>query len=136
MSRLIRDSDDLTPQSYTLYGIVIRREPKSNFQTIIPFSIENTFEKKEDLKLADNDLVYVFNQSQITTLAAAASAALGTTSSASQNPIATFRAANSSGSSSSSTSSQSSTSPTNGTQPAGAASTSNAGTTGKSIFRK
>jgi protein involved in polysaccharide export with SLBB domain len=128
MSRLIRDTDDLTPQSYTLYGVVIRREPKSNFQTIIPFSIENTFEKKEDLKLADNDLVYVFNQSQIATLAAAASAALGTTSSASQNPIATFHAANSSGSSSS-TSSQASTSPTNGTQPTGATSTSNTGTT-------
>ena len=130
MSRLIRDSDDLTPQSYTLYGVVVRREPKSNFQTIIPFSIENTFEKKEDLKLADNDLVYVFSQSQIATLAAAASAALGTTSSASQNPIATFRAANSSGSSSSSTSSQSSTSPTNGTPPTGGTSTTNAATTG------
>src|SRR6185503_10994457 len=91
--------------------------------------IENTFEKKEDLKLADNDLVYVFNQSQIATLAAAASAALGTTSSASQNPIATFRAANSSGSSSSSTSSQSSTSPTNGTPPTGGTSTGNSGTT-------
>ncbi len=104
MSRLIRDTDDLTPQSYTLYGVVIRREPKSNFQTIIPFSIENTFEKKEDLKLADNDTVYVFNQSEIATLAAAASAALGTTASASQNPLASRSPSSSSSSSSTSAS--------------------------------
>jgi polysaccharide export outer membrane protein len=88
ISHLIRDADDLTPQSYTLYGVVIRRETKSNFQSIIPFSIARTFEGKEDLKLADNDLVYVFNQSEIATLAAAASAALGGTASASQSPLA------------------------------------------------
>jgi polysaccharide export outer membrane protein len=99
MSRLIRDTDDLTPQSYTLFGVVIRRELKSNFQSIIPFSIERTFAGKEDLKLADNDIVYVFNQSEIATLAAAANAALGGTSSASQNPIATFHASTSAGAS-------------------------------------
>jgi protein involved in polysaccharide export with SLBB domain len=88
ISHLIRDADDLTPQSYTLYGVVIRREPKSNFQSIIPFSIARTFEGKEDVKLADNDLVYVFNQSEIATLAAAASAALGGTAAASQSPLA------------------------------------------------
>ncbi len=87
ISRLIRDADDLTPQSYTLYGVVIRREANSNFQSILPFSIARTFAGKEDLKLADNDLVYVFNQSEIATLAAAASAALGNTASASQNPL-------------------------------------------------
>lgn len=88
ISHLIRDADDLTPQSYTLYGVVIRRETKSNFQSIIPFSIARTFEGKEDVKLADNDLVYVFNQSEIATLAAAASAALGGTAAASQSPLA------------------------------------------------
>ncbi len=90
ISRLIRDNDDLTPQSYTLFGVVIRREPKSNFQVVIPFSIERTFAGKEDLKLADNDLVYVFDKSEIATLAAAGNAALGSTSSASQNPLASF----------------------------------------------
>ena len=90
ISRLIRDADDLTPDSYTLYGVVVRREPKSNFRAIIPFSIERTFEKKEDLKLADNDLVYIFSQAEIAALAAAASADLtGTTASA--NPLAALR---------------------------------------------
>jgi polysaccharide export outer membrane protein len=122
MSRLIRDADDLTPQSYTLYGVVIRREPKSNFQTIIPFSIENTFEKKEDLKLAENDTVYVFNQSEIATLAAAASAALGTTASASQNPLAS-KSSSTSGSTSTSPSTSSGTS--SSSQSSGTPSTQN-----------
>jgi polysaccharide export outer membrane protein len=91
ISKLIRDANDLTPQSYTLYGVVVRREPQSNFQLVVPFSIERTFAGKEDVKLAENDLVYVFNQSEIATLAAAASAALGGTSSASQNPLSVLR---------------------------------------------
>ncbi len=90
MSRLIRDADDLTAQSYTLFGVVVRRDPKSNFQSILPFSIERTFEHKEDLKLAQNDQVYVFNQSEAATLAAGAAAALNGAS-ASGNPLATWQ---------------------------------------------
>lgn len=88
ISRLIRDADDLTADSYTLYGVIVRREPKSNFRAIVPFSIERTFEKKEDLKLEDNDQVYVFNQAEIAALAEAASADLNGTTSASANPLA------------------------------------------------
>ncbi|MFL6690113.1 MAG: SLBB domain-containing protein [Alphaproteobacteria bacterium] len=129
MSRLIRDADDLTPQSYTLFGVVIRRELKSNFQSIIPFSIERTFAGKEDLKLADNDIVYVFNRSEIATLAAAANAALGGTSSASQNPIATFHASTSAAASGSqpSSSSGSTGAPTANNGGQGGATTSGAG---------
>lgn len=89
MSHLIRDIDDLTPQSYTLFGVVVRHDPVSNFQSIVPFSLERTFARKEDLKFQDNDLIYVFNQSEIVALAAAASAALGSTST-SGNPLATL----------------------------------------------
>jgi polysaccharide export outer membrane protein len=132
ISRLIRDADDLTPQSYTLYGVVIRREPKSNFQSIIPFSIARTFEGKEDVKLADNDLVYVFNQSEIATLAAAASAALGSTAAASQSPLAVM----SHQPTSSTSLSGSATQPTAGSQPStsaptGAGSTAPAPATGQ-----
>nr|AYC79470.1 hypothetical protein [uncultured bacterium] len=135
MSRLIRDADDLTPQSYTLYGVVIRREGKSNFQSIVPFSISRTFEGKEDLKLVDNDLVYVFNQSEIASLAAAADTALVSTSSASQNPLAVLRPPNSTGSSnptgsSSGSSSGTSSGAASGSQGSGsnASSTSPGGT--------
>jgi protein involved in polysaccharide export with SLBB domain len=117
LSKLIRDPDDLTPQSYTLYGVVVRREPKSNFQLIVPFSIERTFQGKEDLKLADNDFVYVFNQSEIATLAAAASAALGGTASASQNPLSVLRPPSSSSSSSSSGQTSQPAAPASGSQP-------------------
>lgn len=129
ISRLIRDPDDLTPQSYTLYGVVIRREPKSNFQSIIPFSIARTFEGKEDLKLADNDIVYVFNQSEIAALAAAADTALVGSSSASQNPLSVLRPSSSTPSGSgqqSSTGTSSGTSASTNT-PAAAQTPSSAG---------
>jgi protein involved in polysaccharide export with SLBB domain len=112
--------------------VVIRREPKSNFQSIIPFSIARTFEGKEDVKLADNDLVYVFNQSEIATLAAAASAALGSTAAASQSPLAVM----SHQPTSSTSLSGSATQPTAGSQPStpaptGAGSTAPAPATGQ-----
>jgi len=130
ISSLIRDADDLTPQSYTLFGVVVRRDPRTNLQVVIPFSIARTFEKKEDLKLADNDIVYVFNQSEIATLAAAASAALGNTASASQNPLSVLRSTGNS-SISSGTSSQPQTgasgqSSSSSATPAGGSSAANA----------
>jgi protein involved in polysaccharide export with SLBB domain len=103
ISRLIRDNDDLTPQSYSLFGIVVRREPHSNFQAIVPFSIARTFEHKEDLKLEDSDEVYVFSQSALAALAAAADAAVNG-SSASQNPLAVLRPPSPTGSTSTSAS--------------------------------
>ncbi len=121
ISHLIRDADDLTPQSYSLYGVVIRRDPKTNLQIVIPFSIARTFEGKEDVKLADNDLVYVFNQSEIATLAAAANAALGNTASASQNPLSASHSTGASSTGSTSTPQSSLTSSSQPSQAPGAA---------------
>jgi protein involved in polysaccharide export with SLBB domain len=133
ISHLIRDADDLTPQSYTLYGVVVRRESKSNFQAIIPFSIERTFAGKEDLKLQDNDQVYVFSQSQIAALAAAADAALVGTSAASQNPLSTLRPGSSSGSSTTTSVPQASSSgqPSTGTQTSAPQTGTTSSTTGQ-----
>ena len=76
VSGLIRDPDDLNGDAYTLFAVIVRHDPTTNFLKIIPFSIANVFEKKENPKLVEDDLVYVFSTSQVQSLASAAATAL------------------------------------------------------------
>lgn len=76
LSGLLRDPDDLNPNAYTLFAVIVRHDPKSNFIKMIPFSIKGVFDGTENLKLIDNDDVYVFSTAEITNLATAAATAL------------------------------------------------------------
>jgi len=83
LAGLIRDNDDLGPNAYTLFAVVVRHDPKTNFLKLIPFSIQSVFDRSESLRLVDNDFVYVFNTSEIQALSQVAAAQLY---SASQSP--------------------------------------------------
>ncbi|HWA91785.1 MAG TPA: SLBB domain-containing protein [Rhizomicrobium sp.] len=72
LSSLLRDPDDLGPSAYTLFAVIVRRDPTTNFVKMIPFSIKGVFDKSQDMKLQDNDQVYVFNTAEVTALSAAA----------------------------------------------------------------
>lgn len=72
LSSLLRDPDDLGPGAYTLFAVIVRREPSTNFVKMIPFSIKGVFDRSQDLKLLDNDSVYVFTNAEVAALAAAA----------------------------------------------------------------
>jgi protein involved in polysaccharide export with SLBB domain len=76
LSGLLRDSDDLNPNAYTLFAVIVRHDPKSNFLKIVPFSIKGVFDGTENLKLIDNDDVYVFTTQQVRNLATAAATTL------------------------------------------------------------
>jgi protein involved in polysaccharide export with SLBB domain len=76
VSGLIRDNDDLNPDAYTLFAVIVRHDPKTNFLKIVPFSIANVFDGSENPKLVDNDEVYVFKNTEVTALANAAATAL------------------------------------------------------------
>jgi protein involved in polysaccharide export with SLBB domain len=76
LSGLLRDPDDLNPTAYTLFAVIVRHDPRTNFLKIIPFSISGVFDGTENLKLIDNDNVYVFSTTDIGNLANAAAAAL------------------------------------------------------------
>ena len=76
LSGLLRDPDDLTPTAYTLFAVIIRHDPKTNFVKMIPFSIKGVFDRTENLHLIDDDVVYVFSSSEIQNLATAAATAL------------------------------------------------------------
>jgi protein involved in polysaccharide export with SLBB domain len=72
LSSLLRDPDDLGPNAYTLFAVIVRRDQSTNFIKMIPFSIKGVFDRSQDLKLTDNDTIYVFNNAEITALATAA----------------------------------------------------------------
>jgi protein involved in polysaccharide export with SLBB domain len=76
VSTLLRDPDDLNPDAYTLFAVIVRHDPKTNFLKILPFSVGGVFDRTENPKLVDNDTVYVFSNSEIQNLATAAATAL------------------------------------------------------------
>ncbi len=76
VSALIRDPDDLNPDAYTLFAVIVRHDPTTNFLKIVPFSISNVFAGTENPKLIDNDSIYVFKATEVTALANAAATAL------------------------------------------------------------
>ena len=82
LSGLLRDPDDLTPTAYTLFAVIVRHDPRTNFLKIIPFSVSSVFDRTDNLRLIDNDDVYVFSTSEIHSLATAAATALYTASQA------------------------------------------------------
>jgi protein involved in polysaccharide export with SLBB domain len=76
LSGLLRDLDDLSPNAYTLFAVIVRHDPKSNFIKMVPFSVKGVFDGTENLRLIDNDDVYVFTTQQVQTLAKSAATAL------------------------------------------------------------
>jgi protein involved in polysaccharide export with SLBB domain len=82
LSGLLRDPDDLTPSAYTLFAVIVRHDPRTNFVKIIPFSVSSVFDRTDNLRLIDNDDVYVFSTTEIHSLATAAATALYTASQA------------------------------------------------------
>jgi len=76
VAELLRDHDDLGPNAYTLFAVIVRHDPATNFLKLVPFSIQAVFDKTQSVKLVDNDFVYVFNNNEIAALAQVASTQL------------------------------------------------------------
>ena len=76
LSALIRDPDDLNSDAYTLFAVIVRHDPKTNFVKMVPFSINNRVQWNGESELVDNDVVYVFTNNEIQALAGAAASAL------------------------------------------------------------
>ena len=73
---LLRDPDDLGPNAYTLFAVIVRHDPNTNFLKLVPFSIQSVFNKTQAPRLVDNDFIYVFNYSEIQALSQAAASQL------------------------------------------------------------
>lgn len=89
LSRLVRNIGDVTPEAFTLFAVLLRRDQMLNTRMLVPFSLARVLSGATDISLQDNDFVYVFTRTEIRALADAASravvpasptaAALGTT---------------------------------------------------------
>jgi polysaccharide export outer membrane protein len=86
LSRLFTDPSQLTADAYTPFGVIIHRDPISNFRKPIAFSLKRVFEHAEDMKLESDDVVYVFTAAQVQALAAAAVAQMQTQQQAANLP--------------------------------------------------
>jgi polysaccharide biosynthesis/export protein len=86
IASILRDPDDLGPNAYTLFAVIVRHDPSTNFLKLVPFSIQSVFNKTQTVRLVDNDFIYVFNYSEIQGLSQAAASQLFT---ATQSPAVT-----------------------------------------------
>jgi protein involved in polysaccharide export with SLBB domain len=76
MLSILRDNDDLGPNAYTPFAVIVRHDPTTNFLKLIPFSIQGVFAKTQTVRLVDNDFIYVFNNTEIQSLAQVAASQL------------------------------------------------------------
>jgi len=72
VGRLIRSTDDLTPDAYSAFAIIARREPRLNVRVLMPFSLVPIFSGGADIPLQNDDLLYVFRRNEIRLLATTA----------------------------------------------------------------
>ncbi len=72
VGQLIRGVDDLSDDAYTLFALVVRRDPASNAKQLLPFSLYSVFHGGGDIALRNDDSVYVFSSTEIASLSGAA----------------------------------------------------------------
>jgi protein involved in polysaccharide export with SLBB domain len=70
LSDLLNAPGALGPHPYTLFGLVVRRDPITKFVSLIPFSPAAVLEGRSDLTLNSNDVVRVFTQNEALLLSA------------------------------------------------------------------
>jgi protein involved in polysaccharide export with SLBB domain len=69
ISRLIHNSEELAPEAYASFAVIVRRDPRLNVRSIVPFSLAQIFSGGSDVTLENDDLVYIFGRNQIRLLA-------------------------------------------------------------------
>lgn len=68
--QLIRNATDLTPDAYTAFAVVARRDIALNVESVVPFSLSRVLAGQEDVPLQNEDRIYVFTSNEIHDLAA------------------------------------------------------------------
>lgn len=68
--QLIRSAADLTPDAYTAFAVIARRDMALNTESVVPFSLSGVLSGQEDVKLQNEDRIYIFKDSEIHDLAA------------------------------------------------------------------
>lgn len=69
VANLIHSASDLKPDAYTPFAIIVRRDPVTNANTIIPFSLVGSLSGRTAVALRGDDTVYVFTRAEVQALA-------------------------------------------------------------------
>ncbi|HEX5281408.1 MAG TPA: SLBB domain-containing protein [Micropepsaceae bacterium] len=68
--QLLRSAADLTPDAYTAFAVIARRDMALNTENVVSFSVSRVLSGQEDVRLQNDDRVYIFKDSEIHDLAA------------------------------------------------------------------
>lgn len=68
--QLLRSSADLTRDAYTAFAVIARRDMVLNTESVVPFSLSRVLAGQEDVRLQNDDRIYIFKDSEIHDLAA------------------------------------------------------------------
>ncbi len=69
VANLIHSASDLKPDAYTPFAIIVRRDPVTNANTVIPFSLVGSLSGRNAVALRGDDTVYVFTRAEVQALA-------------------------------------------------------------------
>lgn len=73
VGQLIPGAEDLSSEAYPMFSVIVRRDPRSNARTLVPFSLERVLNNQGDVPLQDYDQVFVFTMKEVRLLAKVAS---------------------------------------------------------------
>ena len=76
VARLIHGVEDVTPDAYTLFAVIVRRDAKLNTRSLIPFSLARILSGTGNIPLQNDDVVYIFSRTEVMALADAAARAV------------------------------------------------------------
>ena len=74
LSKLLRDQSDMTSNSYTPFALLVHRDHATGIKHASAFSVAKVLAHENDVKLGDDDIVFVFTTDQARALANAAAA--------------------------------------------------------------
>ena len=71
-SELVRSVNDLEPDGYGLFSVIVRRDTVTNGLTLVPYSIAAGLSGRASVALQGNDILWVFSRNEARALAAIA----------------------------------------------------------------
>lgn len=69
LRQLIRNASDLTPEAYTAFAVIARRDLAYNTRVLVPVSLSKALSGQQDIPLQAEDVVVIFNHDNVRDLA-------------------------------------------------------------------
>jgi protein involved in polysaccharide export with SLBB domain len=77
LRQLIRNASDLTPEAYTAFALIARRDTTYNTRVLVPVSLSKALSGQQDVPLQADDVVVIFNHDNVRDLASNVAKRLG-----------------------------------------------------------